>query len=62
MAFVDQYRVKSLLLVASHALALVVGFAFGVYMLPILVAPNGLSVCRYRSAGKVSILQGTVSP
>ena len=31
---------KAILLVVSHALTLVVGFAIGVYVLPILIAPE----------------------
>ncbi|MFP5445475.1 MAG: hypothetical protein ACLGIY_18110, partial [Betaproteobacteria bacterium] len=31
---------KPLLLIASHLLTLVIGFALGVYVLPILIAPD----------------------
>jgi hypothetical protein len=35
----DQAQMKKLLLVVSHALALGVGFALGIYLLPVLTAP-----------------------
>ena len=34
-------RRRTVLLLASHALALLVGFAAGIYALPILTAPDG---------------------
>jgi hypothetical protein len=36
----DQARMKKLLLLVSHALALGVGFGLGVYFLPVLIAPQ----------------------
>lgn len=37
---------KAILLVVSHALTLVVGFAIGVYVLPILIAPEAPSAAQ----------------
>jgi hypothetical protein len=46
---------KSLLLVISHALALAVGFALGIYLLPVLTAPPAPSANEAAAyAGKAS--------
>jgi Electron transfer DM13 len=41
---------KTLLLIVSHVLALAIGFAAGIYVLPILTAPKGPSAAEVRSA------------
>jgi hypothetical protein len=41
---------KVLFLVASHAIAIAIGFALGVYALPILTAPKGPSADEVKSA------------
>jgi hypothetical protein len=40
---------KLLVLTATHGLALVIGFAAGIYVLPILIAPEGPSVVDVES-------------
>jgi len=41
---------KFLVLSASHLFALAIGFAVGIYVLPILTAPDGPSVAEIKSA------------
>lgn len=41
---------RTVLLVATHAAALAVGFALGVYFLPVLIAPPGPSATEVRTA------------
>ena len=40
---------KLVLLIATHALALAVGFALGIYVLPILIAPKAPSLAEVKS-------------
>ena len=47
-----------LLLVASHALTLCVGFALGVYLLPILVAPAGPSAAEVAAVASQAAYTG----
>ena len=49
---------KTLLLVVSHALALAIGFATGIYALPILTAPKAPSAAEVRSAAGVAEYTG----
>ncbi len=41
---------KPLLLIASHMLTLVIGFALGVYVLPILIAPDAPTLQQIQSS------------
>ena len=41
---------KPLLLIASHLLTLVIGFALGVYVLPILIAPDAPTLQQIQSS------------
>lgn len=43
-------KFRTLILTATHAAAIAVGFALGIYLLPILTAPEGPSVDAVRSA------------
>ena len=45
---------KALLLTASHVAALTLGFAAGIYALPILIAPEGPALSDIQSAQKQS--------
>ena len=47
-----------LLLLASHAAAVAIGFALGVYLLPILVAPAGPSAQQLRSQASSAAYTG----
>jgi len=49
---------KTLLLVVSHALALAIGFAAGIYALPILTAPKAPSVAEVKSAARAAEYTG----
>lgn len=46
--------VRALLLVGSHVVALAAGFGLGIYMLPILTAPEGPGVEAVRSTADVA--------
>jgi hypothetical protein len=50
--------VKRLLLLASHAVALAVGFVLGVYFLPILTAPAAPSVTEVSAAAGKAAFKG----
>lgn len=52
---------KMLKLLASHAVVLVVGFAIGIYALPILIAPPAPDVTTVERAAKISDFVGRVS-
>ena len=49
---------KKLLLVASHALTLVIGFGLGVYFLPILIAPDAPSGTEIAAQEKTALYSG----
>lgn len=49
---------KRLALVASHGLALAIGFALGIYLLPILTAPDAPSAEQVRSQGSAALYTG----
>ena len=49
---------KRLLLIASHALALAVGFAIGIYVLPILTAPAAPSASEVASQTRQAAYTG----
>jgi len=49
---------KKLLLVASHLVALAVGFALGVYTLPILVAPPAPSAAEVAAHADKAVFKG----
>jgi len=51
--------VKRALLVATHLGMLALGFALGVYLLPILIAPDGPSAEEVKSAAADAKLTGT---
>lgn len=51
--------VKFLMLAASHVLVLAVGFAAGIYMLPILIAPDGPSEDEVRTLSRSAAYTGT---
>ncbi len=50
---------RAVLLVATHAVALGVGFALGVYLLPILIAPSGPSATEVKAAAAEARFTGT---
>jgi Electron transfer DM13 len=50
---------RTLLLIASHLLALAVGFALGVYLLPILVAPEAPADAAVRAQAAEAVFTGT---
>ena len=50
---------RRLLLVASHALALAVGFGLGVYFLPVLIAPAGPSAADIKAIAAEAKFTGT---
>ena len=50
---------KTLLLVVSHALTLALGFALGVYFLPILIAPPAPSGAEVAAQAKTATYTGT---
>lgn len=52
---------KLIVLIASHVAALAVGFAVGVYMLPILIAPDAPSVDEVASASSQATFSGQFS-
>lgn len=49
---------RMLMLMASHALVLLVGFAAGIYALPILIAPDGPSAQQVAQAAAGSTYSG----
>jgi len=49
---------KAILLVVSHALTLVVGFAIGVYVLPILIAPEAPSAAQLGAQAQAASFKG----
>jgi len=49
---------KAILLVVSHALTLVVGFAIGVYVLPILIAPEAPSAAQVGAQAQAASFKG----
>src|SRR5688572_6678289 len=49
---------KKLVLVATHIMALAVGFALGVYLLPVLVGPQAPSSGEVRAARSVALYSG----
>ena len=49
---------RKLLLFASHAAALAVGFGLGVYLLPILVAPSGPTTAEVGAQAQASDFKG----
>lgn len=50
---------KKLLLLISHGAMLAIGFALGIYMLPILTAPAGPTTEEVASAAKSATFKGT---
>ena len=50
---------RNLILLATHVMALVAGFALGVYLLPILTAPKGPSTTELRTAADAAVYKGT---
>lgn len=50
---------RKLLLVGTHALALGAGFGLGIYMLPILIAPESPNIEVVRSTADVAEFKGT---
>ena len=52
---------KIVVLIATHVAALAVGFAVGVYMLPILIAPDAPSVDEVASASSQATFSGQFS-
>jgi hypothetical protein len=50
---------RAALLLGSHVLALVVGFAAGVYVLPLLVAPPSPTADQIGSAASKAVFRGT---
>ncbi|WP_332752125.1 hypothetical protein [Hydrogenophaga sp.] len=52
------FRRRMLMLMASHALVLLVGFAAGIYALPILIAPDGPSAQLVAQAAAGSTFSG----
>jgi hypothetical protein len=53
---------KTPILVASRALIGLLGFALGVYMLPILIEPIGPSAADIAAQVKSATYTGTLSP
>jgi hypothetical protein len=49
---------KALVLVATHGLALLVGFAIGIYALPILTAPDAPSPAQVQAAAADAVFKG----
>jgi len=49
---------RKLLLAATHALALLVGFALGVYLLPILIAPDAPSAAELAGSADSALFHG----
>lgn len=49
---------RSILLTASHALALAVGFALGIYFLPILIAPKAPLLGEVRALAEAAEFRG----
>ena len=52
-------RRRTLLLTASHGLALAAGFAGGIYTLPLLIAPEGPPAADVQAAAASARFQGT---
>jgi hypothetical protein len=50
---------RTLLLLASHLLALAVGFALGVYFLPILIAPQAPAEAAVQAQAAEAVFTGT---
>ena len=50
---------KTLLLLVSHVLTLAIGFALGVYVLPILIAPPAPTAAEVTAQAKVAEFRGT---
>ena len=48
-------------LLASHAIVLAVGFALGIYFLPILTAPEGPDKAMLAATAKSALYQGTLT-
>lgn len=55
----DHRGMKALVLAASHALTLAIGFALGVYFLPILVAPPSPTASEVASHASSATFHGT---
>ena len=51
-------KIRTLILIGTHAAAIGLGFALGIYALPILTAPEGPSVETVRSAAAAAGYQG----
>lgn len=51
---------KKFFLLISHLAAMAAGFALGIYVLPILIAPDGPSSAEVRSMAKTSTFTATV--
>ena len=49
---------RAVLLIISHALALGAGFALGVYLLPILIAPKGPSAAEVAAKAATAVYTG----
>jgi hypothetical protein len=49
---------KALLIAASYVVAVAIGFALGIYTLPILVAPTGLSAADVEDRAQSSLYKG----
>ncbi len=54
----DQARMRKLLLLGSHAAMLAIGFALGVYALPILIAPPAPSAAEVQSQASQASFTG----
>jgi hypothetical protein len=50
---------RTLLLLASHLLALAVGFALGIYLLPILIAPQAPAEAAVQAQAAEAVFTGT---
>jgi len=50
---------KKLVLLGTHLLALAIGFAAGIYTLPLLIAPAAPSVAQVQQAARDALFRGT---
>ncbi len=50
---------RGLLLVASHLAMLAIGFALGIYLLPVLIAPGAPTTAEASAAARAAAFTGT---
>ncbi len=53
---------RKFILVGTHLAMLAIGFALGIYMLPILTAPKGPDAALLAATAQAATLQGELPP